>query len=295
MKIRLLIAIATLFFASFCAAQPVGVSLGIIKTSESKGALEATVVEGGSWFRIRSLGHYVVVIKHPQGTVLFDTGVGKVTAQAFAKNSWLNRILFGFQPGRPAVEQLREHGIEPKNIHAILISHLHWDHSGGIPDFPGVPVWVQKEEYDAAINGHLPAYFPEQQPTDARWHFYTLEDKPWEGFPRSLDIFGDGSLVLAGLPGHTPGHTGLFVRAANGKHYFFIGDTTWTREGIQQQKPRPRITQWLTGVDWDREKNTAWIEKIVALSRQYPDLVIVPAHDENVAKDLPVFPAFTSE
>lgn len=271
------------------------VQLSVINTAESSGAIEGMVVEGGSWLKVRHLRQQVVVIKHPRGIWLLDAGVGRRTGKAFEQNSSLNRMLFGYRNASPAVDQLQAGGIEPSQVQGIMITHLHWDHAGGLPDFPGVPVWVQSAELDAANKGSAPSYLGEQRDAKIKWHTYEMPVQPYEGFERSLDLLGDGQLILVDLPGHTPGHTGLFVNASNGKRYFFSGDTTWTQMGIEQQTSRPQFTRWLTGVDWKWEANATTISKVAALAQRDPDLIILPAHDESMATALPAFPKFTEE
>jgi len=39
-------------------------------------------------------------------------------------------------------------GIKPEEVTDILLSHMHWDHAGGLDLFPSARVWVQKDEYD---------------------------------------------------------------------------------------------------------------------------------------------------
>src|SRR5262249_31768377 len=39
-------------------------------------------------------------------------------------------------------------GVKPADVTDIFLSHMHWDHAGGIDLFPSARVWVQKEEYD---------------------------------------------------------------------------------------------------------------------------------------------------
>lgn len=271
------------------------VQLSLILTAESSGALEASVVEGGNWFKLRHLRQQVVVIRHPRGTLLLDAGIGRATPKAFQQNSSLHRLLFGFRDHHPAADQLAAQGVPPASLHAILMTHLHWDHAGGLPDFPGVPVWVQAAELTAANQGGAPGYLGEQRNVNIAWHPYVLPQSTYEGFEHSLDLMGDGSLVLVDLPGHTPGHSGLFVNVASGKRYFFIGDTTWTREGVEQQKSRPALTQWLTHVDWAWDQNADTIARIAALKKRLPDLNVIPAHDENAARVIPQFPQFTEE
>lgn len=39
-------------------------------------------------------------------------------------------------------------GLEPQDVTDILLTHMHWDHAGGVDLFPAARVWVQKDEYD---------------------------------------------------------------------------------------------------------------------------------------------------
>ena len=267
------------------------ISLSRIVTGTSAGALESTVVDGGSWVRVRHLIHQAIVIEHPQGRFLFDTGVGRKTAMGFEKNSWLNRHLFAYRPLRTVAEALLDGGLSPRDFDGIWLSHLHWDHSGGLPDLAGVPTWVTDEALADARAGGPPAFFSEHLEAEGMvWRSLTLEQRDYRGFPRSRDWFGDGALVLVDLSGHTRGHVGLFVNLPDGRSFFFIGDTTWTLTGIEQNRPRPQITQWLTGVDHDREQNSAQIARIVALREADPSVTVIPAHDEHAADGIPEWP-----
>lgn len=266
-------------------------SISLIKTGQSNGALEAVVVNGGSWFKLRHLTHNALYIEHPKGNLLLDTGVGKGTRKAFSENSWFHQLLFAYELTTSAADQLQEAGIPLSSIAGVIPTHLHWDHSGGIPEFPNTPIWVRDVDLAHARTGHAPSFFQSHiNSPDTQWYSYELDEIPYEGFKRSKDIYHDGRLILVDLSGHTPGHTGLFVNFDSGKRYFFIGDTSWTLEGVAKAEPRPSMTQWLTGVDVQRDENAAVLQKVHALSQQYPDLIIVPAHDENAAKQLPQFP-----
>ncbi|MFC3151267.1 MBL fold metallo-hydrolase [Litoribrevibacter euphylliae] len=290
MKHLLALALLTIHLTSW--AQEI--SFSTIITGHSRGALESTVVENGSWFNIRQPVHQAIYIKHPKGDLLFDTGLGNVTEAALEEQGWLDRQLFSVVNVKSVKQQLEEQDMPLNRITGIIPSHLHWDHTGGLPDLRGIPVWAQRSGIDYALNeGEEPGFLKAHLVNGILWRPIELDDSRYMGFERSLDIYQDGSLVLVGLEGHTPGQLGLFINLNEQARYFFIGDTTWTLTGVAENLPRPGITQWLLNIDYDLEKNNRQIKKIHDLKQQYPDLVIVPAHDQFVAKQLPHFPEFT--
>lgn len=266
--------------------------ISLIHTAQSAGSPEALVVEGGSWSKTRKLLHGSLLIEHPEGNLLFDTGLGRQIDQAFANNSWWQRQLFAYDNVNPALDQMQAQGLTEDHLSAIILSHLHWDHTGGLPDFPNTPVWVQPQGLDQAQHrAHRPAFLPELL-ENAQWSELALSSQEYLGFEQSLDIYQDGRLILVDLSGHSEGQVGLFVNLDSGRQLFFIGDSSWVIEGIAENKPRPSIVDWVAPVDWSREMNDGVIEKIHKLSVSNPSLVIVPAHDEVVAQQIAQFPQY---
>lgn len=269
------------------------VRISSVVTGWSKGAIEATVVEGGSWFKGRQLIHQAIIVEHTAGRLIFDTGIAARTEKSLRQAGWLDRQLYAVEKVNPLIEQLQKKGLGSSDFMAIIPSHLHWDHTGGLADFDNVPVWVNDRALQYALAekdtiAFMQAHFEES----INWQHYTLSNRPYNGFERSVDIFKDGSVVLVDLAGHTQGQVGMFVRTSPITQYFFIGDATWVVEGIYNNRPRPKITQWMSGVDGDYEENARVIEKIHKLHKKQPNLIIVPAHDEKVAATLPRFPNF---
>lgn len=276
------------------ASQGREIRFSYLETSQSQGTQEAMVVEDGRWLTRRQLSQGAILIEHPEGTLLYDTGLGTQVDEQFAANSWLAKQLFAYTTPTPVLTQMQQHDYPVQQLKAIIPSHLHWDHASGLVDFPGTPVWVQRQELDAAMAGEKPGFLSSQlDPETINWQYIELRDEPFLGFARSLDIYGDGTMVLVDLSGHTAGQVGLYLEISEREQYLFIGDTTWVLEGVINNRPRPGLIKLVTNVDGDEEEAYRRVSQMHQLRKNHPELTIVPAHDEFVAASLPHFPDFS--
>ncbi len=253
---------------------------------------EAFVFKGGSLFKTRKLSHVSILIQHPKGTFVFDTGLGSQMEGQFHDHfSFIDQQLFKFTQLASLKETLVKNNFSPDSIDFIIPTHLHFDHASGIEDFPKATVWTTKEEYDHAISeeANPPAFIKEQY--DAafiKWKFMGFAGTPYEVFQESYDVFNDGTVVLVKLPGHTKGSLGMFVNLKSGNRYFFTGDLTWAFEAILKPSEKHVIPRGK--VDGDREKVKESIVKVHHLAKQNPAIKIIPAHDYHAQKNIANFP-----
>ncbi|MBT8765147.1 MBL fold metallo-hydrolase [Metapseudomonas boanensis] len=267
------------------AADAAGLRFALVKTSETE-ALDAFTVSGGSWTKKATANHVAVLIEHHAATLLFDTGLGRQVDQQFdSEMPWWDKPLLQYGQVSPARDQLDRNGIR---IDRILLSHAHWDHASALVDFPEVPIWAPYEEIEFAQISAPPAVLPSQFAHPVKWHPFTFLPAPFMGFEESLDLFGDRSLVLVPLSGHTPGSVGLFLTLDDGRRFFFSGDTSWRLEGFTG----PHEKFWLSRlmVDNDREATHAQLRKVHELLQREPKLTVVPAHDAKVHDKLGYYP-----
>ncbi|MGH3320985.1 MAG: MBL fold metallo-hydrolase [Streptosporangiaceae bacterium] len=104
---------------------------------------------------------------------------------------------------------------------------------------------------------------------------FDLNGPPVETFSASFDLFGDGTVVVVSLPGHTPGHVGVLVTLRSGRRCLLAGDAVWNSFQVRAALERAPLPGRL--VDVDREETYA---SVVRLHRMSPDITVLPAHDK---------------
>ncbi len=191
---------------------------------------EFLAVRGAFSLASRKISHSAVLIRHPKGTFLYDTGLCADIDLFLLDQSWFfSRTLGNFKKEQSIGNHLQQLNMRSKDLDFVLLSHLHWDHVAGIPDLPGVPLRITELEFNAANQGLLDRNhgLVRRLLSDNPFTLYNPDGPPYEGFRSSYDLFDDGSIMLVPLPGHTPGQVGMIINRANGPRLFLIGDAAW--------------------------------------------------------------------
>jgi N-acyl homoserine lactone hydrolase len=240
------------------------------------------------WLPPRPINVYV--IEHANGLLLFDTGQDRasVTDEAYFP-SGLTGVLYDrlarFHIGEQETltPQLATLGYAPADVDTAILSHLHQDHMGGLPELGGADLlvaaaeWAELSKPAPEPRGFLRAHI---QLPGLRWHQISLEpteDPALAPFTRSLDVMGDGSLVLLPTPGHTPGSLSLLIRRQTRSPLLLVGDLTYEAELLERRQ--------LPGVG-GRSQLANTTNQVLALRERMPDLAILPAHDPTAAQRL---------
>jgi len=141
------------------------------------------------------------LIRHGESYMLWDTGLAKSDlGKPLVRNTTESEAL-----SISIVDQLAKVGVRPQQVSLIGISHYHFDHTGQAADFPQAKLLMGKA--DLAML-RQPARAARAKPL-APW---IDGGAPVEEVEGDKDVFGDGSVVMLDLPGHTPGHHGLLVK-----------------------------------------------------------------------------------
>jgi glyoxylase-like metal-dependent hydrolase (beta-lactamase superfamily II) len=225
----------------------------------------------------------VYVVEHREGLVLFDTGQDRasVTDPGYFPGG-LNGVVysrlarFEIAPDQTLSTGLRSLGRTTDDVHVAVLSHLHQDHIGGLPELTGARIVTSRQEWDSL---HKP--LPEGRglmPTHInlpglRWSHVEMEalgETVLSPFGRGHDLFGDGALTLLPTPGHTPGSMSMLVRRPGQHPLLMVGDLTYHDDLLAEGK--------LPGVGSKRQMAAA-TRMVNALRQALPGLVVLPAHD----------------
>jgi len=154
------------------------------------------------------------VLEHPDGVALFDAGLpaGMVDREESYRQQLREYGMdASLTPDETVTRRLEGLDIDPARVRHVVVSHLHFDHAGGLSELPNATVIVQRREWEAGFDPELSAQY------GLRKRYFDLghELKLVDG---EHDLFGDGSAVCVPSYGHTPGHQSLRVKSGQGDH-----------------------------------------------------------------------------
>ena len=213
------------------------------------------------------------------------------------------------------VDSLKKGDVDPKDINRIIYryvslqlprlitessvavrSHLHFDHVGDPTPFVNAEFVVGAESKTLLEDAYPinPASQIQQLPPDAKVEFIDFADPgrrtpvaPFGPYARAVDFFGDGALFLVDTPGHELGNVSCAARVAPGAFLFLGGDICHSRLCFD---PGHRLVSALAHKDVGAARAT--VSRLAALHREYPDVVVLLAHDSQLAaRGMPFYPA----
>ncbi|MFT3996668.1 MAG: MBL fold metallo-hydrolase [Asticcacaulis sp.] len=228
-----------------------------------------------------------LIVHRDHGPVLFDTGYHP---RFFAATEPLPERLYRwatpvqYDEAQSLEAQLTRFGLTVGDIRTVVVSHFHGDHVAGLAQFSHARIFAARaglerlrsgSRFGRVRQGLLSALVPDDLEITC---FEDLPPAPSPAAPfdTAVDLFGDSSLIAVELPGHCPGHWGLWVAGANPA--FFIGDAAWSMSAISDYAPPPALTTGLLG---HTETYRQTLRKLNTLSGS---VELIPSHCEATAR-----------
>jgi glyoxylase-like metal-dependent hydrolase (beta-lactamase superfamily II) len=209
------------------------------------------------------------LVETNQGPVLVDTGFGVQDYETPTRvvDVFMSLLRVPRAKEETALMQVQQLGFQPEMIQHIIMTHLHLDHAGGLPDFPWAQIHIYAPEFHHVVEGAGGwPFIANHWSHGPNWQLYSQADDNWFGFEAiRLDRF-DPEMYLIPLVGHSPGHCGLAVRTKQG-WLFHAADA------IPFNKDFELAPRWLV-----RALLGDHSDKIIQLAEHHPEVVLVGAH-----------------
>lgn len=206
------------------------------------------------------------LIEHPKGLILVDTGWHREMSPdgVYDRKAQIKSLgslqLYLVNQGRIAKgqaidEQLVKMGLRPSDIDYVLLTHLDCDHANGLRLVKQAKhILVSRDEMEGSRKG-----LTERIRFNKRWwKGVNLDLFDWNGTEgpvgKSFDLFGDGSIVLVNIPGHSAGLCAVKVKNADGQFVLLFSDGGYARKSWEQmitsgvcqdKKLQRRSLQWI--------------------------------------------------
>lgn len=209
------------------------------------------------------------LIEHPKGLLLLDCGWSREMSpdgvyDASAQKRHLSPLLYHVNqgevgPGQTACEQLAAMGIAPSDIDYVLLSHLDCDHASALREFAAARrILIARKELSMARKKHpvIRTRFQKSWWDGVPYEVFEFAHTGAGPVGKSLDLFGDGSIELVNIPGHSDGLFATIVRGQNGRFVNLVSDGGYGKRSWQNMV--------LPGIALDKEKqraSLAWIKE----------------------------------
>lgn len=233
------------------------------------------------------------LIRHPvRGWILFDTGYAD---HFFDKTRHFPQVLYRLalpitlsETEKLAI-QLKSLGAHPDEIRWIIVSHYHGDHVAGLRDFKNAKFIASKKDTDdlrsliakpvrATSQGLLPALLPEHY-LDCVTYVEDLTPitlPQWmHPFEVGMDLFGDGSLIIIALPGHSHGQIGALIPDVNGRPVFLTADACWSLPACREGRLPSLIASLATANSRQYKKTFFQLSELV---NRESSITVLPSH-----------------
>jgi glyoxylase-like metal-dependent hydrolase (beta-lactamase superfamily II) len=209
------------------------------------------------------------LINHPNGRLLWDLGLPGMLVGAGVQTIG---GIFHVSMEKTITQQLAELGLTPDDVDYLSLSHDHFDHIGQADQVQGATWIVQEDEY----NDMFPPEGSEHE-VDPQLAAMWTQFKPMEALKikGDYDVFGDGSVKILEMPGHTPGHSVLLLNMPESGPVLLAGDLYHRKES--------RALRRVPRFNWSEPETLASMDKFEALADELGAKVIIQHEPDDIA------------
>jgi N-acyl homoserine lactone hydrolase len=166
---------------------------------------------------------FCFLLEHPEGLIAVDTGLTSAVRVPLLQRL-LSVPLPSIEPDEEVGPGLSALGIDAGDVRTVVLTHLDWDHTGGLRYFPAAKVLVHRPEWEFGkkLRGRL-RYQPKLWPEAFEPIVYDLDPEPYGPFPNSKAVTEAGDVRVVPIPGHSFGQVGVIVESGD-ETLFFVAD-----------------------------------------------------------------------
>lgn len=204
------------------------------------------------------------VISHPKGNLMWDAGLPEqlVIPEPYDEPSGVYRI----QRPDSLVNQLKSIGLKIADFQYFAMSHSHFDHTGHANYMKNATWIVQENEYNSVLGDSL-----------VKKDALVIALEKVKKITGDYDIFGDGTVVIKYMPGHTIGHQVLYVEVSGlEKPILLTGDLYHFKEN--------RKNKGVPSFNYDVKQTLESMEKFEAFAKEKNAEVIIQHSPEDFKK-----------
>lgn len=196
---------------------------------------ETAVDPKGSTSKLIKLPFMAVAAFHREhGLILVDAPYGHDGPRnlGILAGGLLGATAQRFELGWSIIPRIEQMGWRASEVNHVVMTHLHYDHTGGMKELGHAKFHVSQTEWIHAMGlGRWKGLLQGYAVKDFRALAPRVSTFPTpERYSREHaghDLLGDGSLRAISLPGHSPGHTGYIFEMVDGRKIFFLGDAVF--------------------------------------------------------------------
>jgi glyoxylase-like metal-dependent hydrolase (beta-lactamase superfamily II) len=223
------------------------------------------------WPKKVKTGTLCLLIETDQGPVLVDTGLG---LRDYSDPAWFTQFfrvitIMPFDPNEAAVNQAKQLGYKSEDVKHIILTHMHFDHCGGLLDFPQAKVHVHRREYEAFTEGKIRqftefAYISRNIGHKPEFVLYDSIDSKWYEFD-AIRLPFKPEMYFIPLHGHSRGHCGVAIKTKKGWH-FHVADAG---VDIERNVAPDWVIAIILGPHWPRLRQFA---------KEHPEITLTASH-----------------